>query len=369
MDSKSYLHRKYQSFEAHIGIPVIHTFYSKPWYGKPEKLRDVTSLLITYNKDATGEEYPQLIERTNNNQRGWGMPYSYGFVEDELYIIILGVSRDNPSLKTTLLCSPIINFKIIDDVNKSTYDMIGHSQYSKAGLVLEIKDSSICLQSPWVEQSKDMIYCELNTEIENEAVCTYIKILENRYFHAPTTDEIAIKLDQIFQYVDNIDILNVFNSYYVEKSGQYVRRVGRDDHYHYQISKKLDTDDEFLRSLFDLEYISDYYVCNCQGEDEMDIKNEPQYDTIKWSIETAKHKYTRTRHIAYYVQRAYADFEKRKIKYISLKKNLQKLYSQHQVSKLFSNMIKQRYFGYDIDLQGVNDYIQREFSVKHKKNK
>lgn len=365
MNPQSNLHRKYQNFEAHIGLPVIHTFYFKPWYGKPERQRDITSLLITYDKTATGEEYPQLVERTNNNEHGWGMPSFYGFKEDELYIIILGVYRENPTQKTTILCSPIENFKIIDYDQQSTYEMIGHSQYSNAGLVLEIKGSDISIHSPWFEHSEDIIYCKLNTKIEVEAVRTYIKILDNGYFHAPTTDDFAIKLDQIFQYIDGLDIDKVFNSYFIEKSGQYVRRVGRDDHYHYQVHKRLDSTDEYLRSLFDLKDEDDYYACNSQGEEEADIKNEPQYNSIKWAIVDAHRKYTKTRHIAYYIQQVFADFEKRKIIYNNLKKNLQKLYSQHQVSKLFSDMVKERYFGYGIDLREVNDYIYQKFTVKN----
>ena len=90
MDYSSILHRRYKSFEAHIGMPVIHTFYFKPWYGKPERQKDITSLLITYNKTATEEEVPQLIERNHNNSRGWGMNPCVGFREDELYVLILG---------------------------------------------------------------------------------------------------------------------------------------------------------------------------------------------------------------------------------------------------------------------------------------
>lgn len=364
MNSQSYLHKKFQNFEAHIGIPVIHTFYFKPWYGKPERQRDITSLLITYKKSATGEEFPQLIERENNNEQGWGMPYSYNFKEDELYIIILGVCRENSTQKTTILCSPLANFKVIDNDKHSTYEMIGHSQYFNAGLIIEIKDSCINIQSPWFEQSKDIIRCELNDKIELEAIRLYIKILENGYFHAPTTNEVAVKLDQIFQYIDGIDINKVFNTYFIEKSGQYVRRVGRDDHYHYQVHKSLDTTDEYLKSLFDLKDEDDYYACNSQGEEEADIKNEPQYNSIKWAIVDAHRKYTKTRHIAYYIQQTFADFEKRKIRYSNLKKSLQKLYSQNRVSNLFSDMVKDRYFGYGIDLQKINNYIQQKFTEK-----
>lgn len=364
MASSSILHRKYQSFEAHIGMPVIHTFYFKPWYGKPERMRDVTSLLITYNKNGSYEEYPKLIERDNNNNRGWGMPYGYGFREDELYILILGVSRDDPSQKTTILCSPIANFKIIDKDKNSIYEMIGHSQYLNSGLIIEITEDCINIQAPWFEKSQDIINCELNTKIEVEAIRTYIKILNNGYFHTPTTEEVAEKLDQIFQYIDGIDINSVFNSYYVEKSGQYVRRVGRDNHYHYQIYKKLDSSDEYLRSLFDLKDVDDYYTCNSQGEDEVNIKNEPQYNEIKWAIVDAERKYTRPRHIAYYIQKLFADFDKQEIRFNNLKKNLQKLYSQKQVSKLFSEVVQQRYFGYGLDLCGVNDYIKQRFMIK-----
>lgn len=242
--------------------------------------------------------------------------------------------------------------------------MIDHAHYSNSGLVIESMVDHITIHAPWFEHSSDIIQCELNTKIEIESIRTYIKILNNGYFQTPTTDEVAEKLDQIIQYIDGININSVFNSYHVEKSGQYVRRVGRDDHYHYQIYKKLDTSDEYLRSLFDLKDEDDYYACNTQGEDEVNMKNEPQYNKIKWAIADAERKYTRTRHIAYYIQKLFVDFEKRETRFSNLKKSLQKRFCQKQVSKLFSEVVQQRYFGYGINLDEVNDYIQQRYIIK-----
>lgn len=354
---------KYLNFELYLGMPVVHQYYFKPWYGTPEPRKQILSLFIIYKYcEDSKKELPSLYQK-EYNFRGWGLPAFYAMEENKVYVVVQGILKDKPNERDTILISSIENFSLKDNINNCYYERINnHSEYE--GLEIEIFENHIIFHVPRWSHSNEIIHQELNSKKGEEIIQLYLQMLKNDYFHEPTVNEIGDKLANIKEKINNIDLEKVFNSYFVSFGGYYQRRVGRDDHYHYKYSKSLETNDEYIRSLFDLEEVEDYYTCNGQGKEEQD-KYEIKEHEIKWGIENAKREYSIDRHIAFYLLKLYKEYKIKNETYIKLQSDIKEKFNQLLVSNLFSSQIKDGYFGYGVDIDKLNNFIHDVWEEKN----
>lgn len=353
---------RYLNFELYVSMPGVHQYYFKPWYGVPEPKKQILSLFIIYKyiKECK-KEIPYLFQK-ENSYYGWGLPAFYTLDENKVYIILQGFFKEKPNEPKTILISSIENFNIHDKIDNFFYERVNkHSEYD--GLEIEISDNHVTFHIPHWSHSEEIIHKELNSEMGIAIIQLYLQILKNGYFHEPTINEIGDKLKHIKEKISNIDLEKVLNSYFVSFGGHFQRRVGRDDHYHYKYTKRIDTNDEYIRSLFDLEEIEDYYTCNGQGEDDLD-KYEIKEHEIKWGIENAKREYSIDRHIAFYLKEWYKDCTIKKETYLKLQSDIKEKFNQLLVSHLFSSKVKDGYFGYGVDIDKMNKFIQNAWEGK-----
>lgn len=119
---------------------------------------------------------------------------------------------------------------------------------------------------------------------------------------------LARKIEEITEYVDSLNIQDILNTYIVGSWGMYKRIPGKDNYYCYGSYKRIDTDDQYIRSLLPLEDNTDYYNTDIQGDEEQDFQKSDEQEANK-NRDIAKQKYSKADHIAYYINEFYDEIK------------------------------------------------------------
>lgn len=224
------------------------------------------------------------------------------FKSDSLMVLVVGyLSSDNS--REIIILTELHNFIVVTEKG----EFLENNRYKDYNLRIKINDNSIVIDMPIWQYSDNFISTNILTNIEGNALSLYVEKIDNGIFEYVPEEKQLRRIDEIVKYVESFDKDAVFNSYKVIYSGRFQRRVGRDDHYFYSYERTIDTNDIYICSLFNLICVNDYYSCVGQGDEERDVSEEVQYDSMKEEINMATKRYTKERHIAFLVMHYYKE--------------------------------------------------------------
>ena len=127
----------------------------------------------------------------------------------------------------------------------------------------------------------------------------------------PTDWELKTEMDRLQKYIDELDSISVINTFVVKQTGHYVRRLGRDDHFHYSTTRRVDSDDLFINHLLETGEESGYECTNSYEEDYDYIDKR----AIQSGIQKALTNYNKNSHLAYlltnYIKKRYEQLFKK----------------------------------------------------------
>lgn len=254
--------------------------------------------------DENSNETP-FIYRLDRNTYYKGLKYhrSFDSFEDEtLVILVVGYLKSDKTSEIIIL-TELDNIQISDGSIEFLQNEVHNIHKAK----LSINNGRAILDMPFIEYSEHYISVEILTGKEKDVLRLYLDKVHNEIFNYVPEDKQLERISEIVRYVENFDYNAAINSYKVIYSGHFQRRVGHDDHYFYSYNRTIETDDPYLRSLFNLTCVDDYYSCVGQGEDEIEVKNELQLDQMQGAVKLALRQYSKDRHIAYLVRALYKD--------------------------------------------------------------
>ena len=98
----------------------------------------------------------------------------------------------------------------------------------------------------------------------------------------------------------------IAKTYKVSKRGYFQYRPGRDDSFNMTTERTIETDDEYIRSLFHLGIEKDSYACVGRGSEEENYE-EIDFEEIKENIDIARDNYSKEKHITYYLSKYFEE--------------------------------------------------------------
>jgi hypothetical protein len=289
-----YANKRYSHIEAYLGLMVC------PIGQNP------------YCKCAKIDEYGNECHfdfKLDNHSYYNGLKYHRpldSYKSDELMILVVGCLASDNSQEIIIL-TELKKFSVITE--ESEY--LNEETYRFYNLKLYFDQNSISIDMPLWQTSNNFIKAKIKTKIERKALLLYLEKVSNGIFEYLPDNEQLKNIRKIVKYVDSLEISSIFKSYKVVFNGYFKRIVGKDDQYLYSYERTINTDDIYIRSLFNLDCVNDYYSCVGRGPEERDVTDEVQYDTMDVAVNYALKRYTKESHIAYLVLNFYKEVQKR----------------------------------------------------------
>ena len=313
-DEEKYKHtnERYERIEAFLGLMKCPN-------GK------TPSHCICIKIDDNSKEVPfayQLDRHTYYN----GLKYhrSFDSFEDEtLVILVVGYLKSDKTSEIIIL-TELDNIQISD----GSIEFLQNEVHNIPKAKLSINNGRAILDMPFIENSEHYISVEILTGKEKDVLRLYLDKVHNEIFNYVPEDKQLERISEIVRYVEDFDYNAAINSYKVIYSGHFQRRVGRDDHYFYSYNRTIETDDPYVRSLFDLTCVNDYYSCVGQGDDEIEVENELKLGQMQGAIKLAFRQYTKYMHIAYLLRALYKDITAKAALDKQIDLQIKSLYSQ-----------------------------------------
>jgi hypothetical protein len=146
-----------------------------------------------------------------------------------------------------------------------------------------------------VKQGDDELYYEmiLNETFIN-AINTFCYAKALSFIPNLEVCDIKDRIIKINQYIDGIDYKSIIDTYRVNKEGRFVKRVGRDDHFHMTTTRSVATNDSYIQSLLPIGEEFSYYDCS-YGEDYNYIDEEATDEEKNIALK----KYDKDEHFAF----------------------------------------------------------------------
>ena len=177
----------------------------------------------------------------------------------------------------------------------------------------------------------------INNKQDKNAIFEYVQISDAYNFVFPSIDVIANKITEILMYVKHFDFNKIASTYKVVKSGWLKNRPGKDDHFITETKRYLDTEDEYIRSLFPLENTIGYYACYGRGIDDEDYDNKIDTCAIEESITEARNKYKKKQHYSILISSYFKWLYESKYKDEIFQRNIDKIFNYKSIESKFQN--------------------------------
>lgn len=144
---------------------------------------------------------------------------------------------------------------------------------------------------------------EITNYRQSQALCYYLKhkSLEEKHIV-----DLLSKYNEITNQVNNCNFDMIAKTYKVSKRGYFQYRPGRDDSFNMTTERTIETDDEYIRSLFHLGIEKDSYACVGRGSEEENYE-EIDFEEIKENIDIARDNYSKEKHITYYLSKYFEE--------------------------------------------------------------
>ena len=149
----------------------------------------------------------------------------------------------------------------------------------------------------------------------------------------PTDWELKTEIDRLQKYIDELDSISVINTFVVKQTGHYVRRVGRDDHFHYSTTRRVDSNDLYINHLLETGENSGYECTNSYEEDYDYIDKM----AIQSGIQKALSKYNKNSHLAFLLNNYIKERYEQLFKKVEIKHKLEGLFNYDMVGAALGN--------------------------------
>ncbi len=131
-----------------------------------------------------------------------------------------------------------------------------------------------------------------------------------------SNEEIKVETVRLRKYIEEFDSTSIINSFTVVEGGWLQRRVGRDDHFNYSTTRKVESDDMYINQLLKTGMEDGYYATNSYEENYSRIDEQATKEGIRMALS----EYDKDDHFAfllncYIKNRQEQILQKSKIKY------------------------------------------------------
>lgn len=254
------------------------------------------------------------------------------------------------NINLTRKCLVYYTFENEEDYIVSVIDAVDHLPHAYGGSFDCRADGNYHYDKEWeLIKQKSIFYkdkkiwmpktnSKLKYEYSNISLSKISQIIFDTHFAIKRLNDklnidisrLANKIVEIENYIDSINLDAILSTYEVASWGFYKREVGKDNFYCYGNYKRIDSDDNYIRSLLPLEEKSDYYNKDIQTDEEQDFTN---YDNLEAerNIKLAKHKYSKKEHLAFLLNEYYSERQETKVSLIIYKIVFRELFSLSMV--------------------------------------
>lgn len=241
------------------------------------------------------------------------------------------------------VCKYLLDFnqiKIIKYINKKNTDIAKDEyllseidQHKTQNICFLVLDNYYVLYIPF-SSGKRNNYIEYTITDKQyiDIINAYMDYSDFYNFSFPSFDEITDSISSIIDYVTKYDFNEVAETYKVIENGYFLYHAGKDDSFNIDRKKFIDTEDEYVKSLFPLDEERTYYGCCGQGTDE-DYWGLLRDDLINEAIDKANNVYTKSKHYTYFIIKFFKDNYEKKAKYDRLQSIIDRLFNYDIVCK------------------------------------